>query len=420
VKIRAITMAFAATSALTGLAIGGGLPAEAASTTVSSSAKTHPIYLPTIANQWDTAGSNWKALQPPAPPCPEAGVLPPPFTNCGLPELPATGLPYPGNMAYWGGHVQVHPKEYLVFFGWGEHGAFSKACSKETFPEVIGRRTVNVTLKCDPDGAGKRMADFVSQIGGTAWAGVQTQYYQTLTTGTGQSYNEYITNPSNYLAGVWVDDTDPTSASITYTDMATEAARAVAHFHVTDLADSNFIIAQPQNFSDPLAQTSGYCAFHDYTEPNLEGGIYNNVPPGISYTNMSYVLNQGAGCGENLVNAGAAGTLDAFTIALGHEIEETVTDPAAEDILPGGQVIGGWFDPFDANENGDKCAYVGANPAGGVGGAPNELPGVPGEAADITGNRGSSFPVQSLWSNQAAAGVGYCAGAGTDLPAPNG
>lgn len=42
----------------------------------------------------------------------------------------------------------------------------------------------------------------------------------------------------------------------------------------------------------------------------------------------------------------------------------------------------------------------------------------PGESADITGSRsrGERFPVQALWSNAAAAGAGYCVGAGTDLP----
>jgi hypothetical protein len=35
---------------------------------------------------------------------------------------------------------------------------------------------------------------------------------------------------------------------------------------------------------------------------------------------------------------------------------------------------------------------------------------------DIQGNQGTTFAVQSLWSNEAAAGAGYCAGAGTDLP----
>ena len=37
---------------------------------------------------------------------------------------PVAGEPAPVNMAYFGGHVQVTPKIYLVFWGWGEPGAF--------------------------------------------------------------------------------------------------------------------------------------------------------------------------------------------------------------------------------------------------------------------------------------------------------
>ena len=43
---------------------------------------------------------------------------------------------------------------------------------------------------------------------------------------------------------------------------------------------------------------------------------------------------------------------------------------------------------------------------------------LPGALNDITGNRGKKFAVQSLWSNDAAEGAGYCAGAGNDLPQP--
>ena len=392
-------------------------PAAGRSLAQLSALKAHPLFAPTIANQWSTAGSRHTALQPPAPPCPESGKLPAPFSNCGLPEFPATGQPYAGNMAYWGGPVQVNPHVYLVFLGWGQRGAFKGACSTERFDDVVAGRNTAVTLPCDPDRAGRRMVDFVSQIGGTAWEGVSTQYYETATDRNGNTFEVHVANPASTLSGVWVDDTDRTSAKITYTDMAVEAQRAAAHFRVRDLTDANFVIVQPQNFSDPLAQSQGYCAFHDYTEPGLEAGIYNHVEPGLVYTNMPYVLNQGAGCGENLVNGGSAGKLDAFTIALGHEILESVTDPGAEDILPSGKVLGGWFDPFDANENGDKCAYVGSNPAtiAGVNAGPSEL-GEPGQAADISGDRGGVFPVQSTWSNEALAGVGYCAGAGNDLP----
>ena len=358
------------------------------------------------------------SLQPPAPPCPENGLLPAPLGNCGLGEIPATGVPLIGNMAYWGGHVQVDPKIYLVYWGWGEPGAFP--ASKPCAPENVSEGPVSATLQCDPDGAGKQMADFVNQLGGTAWAGVQTQYYQTDSTGGKQ----FITNPTDQLAGIWADDSNaagglpatnannPAGPGNTYTDLAQEAARAVAHFGITDLANADIVIAQPQNFSDPNAAAQGYCAFHDYVEPGFEKGIYDGITPGISFTNMPYVLNQGAGCGENLVNPGAKGTTDGFTIALGHEIEETITDPGAEDIqgsLLATTNLGAWSDPLDADENGDKCAFVGATPLSGVAGLPAVLP-IPGALHDITGNQGGTFAVQSLWSNQALGGLGYCAG----------
>ena len=380
-----------------------------------SSLKTHPMYLPSIRNQWAGAGSNHTALQPPAPPCPESGLLPAPFSNCGLPEFPAVGQPYVGNMAYWGGHVQTTPVVYLVYWGWGQSGAFNTCGGSKTFNVNTTGGSQSVTLACDPDGAGTRMADFVSQIGGTNWEGVTTQYYGTA--------GAHITNPGEVLGGIWVDDanpnplTPPISANAGYTAMAQEAENAAAYFRVSGsgLDNANFVIVQPQKLSDPAAQSVGYCAFHDYTEPVLENHIYDGITPGISYTNMPYVLDQGTGCGENLVNSGPAGTLDAFTIALGHEILETVTDPGAEDILPDGTVMGGWFDPFDANENGDKCAYVGASLLGGIVG-PNEI-NEPGAADNITGSGGGSFPVQSTWSNSSLGGVGYCAGV-NDLPAP--
>src|SRR6202035_2664136 len=184
---------------------------------------------------------------------------------------------------------------------------------------------------------------------------------------------------------------------------------------------SNIVIAQPANYSDPNAISTGYCAFHDYTQPGLESGDYNGIKPGISYTNMPYALSINSSginvCGENAVNAGAAGKLDGFSIVLGHEIEETVTDPGAEDIIGSGtsaEYLGGWYDAADANEDGDKCAWVGENL---VTGQEPVLP-VPGAMGDIKGNAGSTFAVQALWSNDAAEGAGYCAGAGTDLPQP--
>jgi hypothetical protein len=419
---------------LFGIALAAAIPVLAAT---AAPAGANPILMPTLSKALSQQHAIWQrhvfaplgSLQPPAPPCPENGLLPSPFSNCGLPEFPATTLPYPGNMAYYGGHVQTSPKVYLVYWGWGESGAFPAGtnCSQQTITEG----TTTATLACDPDGAGKRMADFVYQLGGTDWAGVQTQYYQTDSAGNKQS----IANPQNQLGGIWVDDSNditglpktsagnPGGPTNTYTELAQEAARAISHFGITDLTNANIVIAQPPNYSDPNAVSTGYCAFHDYTQPNIENGIYNGVQSGIAYTNMPYALAINSGganvCGENAVNPGAGGKLDGYSIVLGHEIEETVTDPGAEVVLGSGlgtTDLGGWYDTVDANENGDKCAWVGESLTGPlVPGQPAVTP-IPGAMGDIQGNQGTTFAVQSLWSNDSAAGAGYCAGAGTDLP----
>jgi hypothetical protein len=417
------------------LAMGGML----ACGSVAASAKI--ITLPTLTQQYAQQSQMYLArgFNPPAVPCPENGDLPStPVTGpCGVTELPATGLPVMANMAYYGGHVQVHPHEYLVFWGWGEKGAWpaTDKCTAESITEG----TIHFTLPCDPDGAGKYTANWVNQMGGTAWAGTQSQYYQTVNDSSGNPYNQYIdTSAKNWLSGVWVDNTNnitgigttsgsnPAGPTNTYTDLAAEAARAALHFKVSDLADANFIIFQPANYSDPNALATGYCAFHDYIYPNVEGGIYDSQYTGgvenTQYTNLPYLLDINSSginvCGENAVNSGAAGKLDGYSIALGHEIMETATDPGAEDVIGSGTSVthlGGWYDTIDADENGDKCAWVGENPLTATG---PPLP-IPGAMGDITGNSGQTFAVQSLWSNNAAEGAGYCAGAGTDLPVPS-
>src|SRR5579863_6366887 len=78
----------------------------------AAAASAKPILMPTLQKELQMQRAIWQqhvfapvgSLQPPAPPCPENGMLPAPFSNCGLPEFPATTLPYPGNMAYYGGH----------------------------------------------------------------------------------------------------------------------------------------------------------------------------------------------------------------------------------------------------------------------------------------------------------------------------
>jgi serine protease len=399
------------------LVVSLGLPMAGPSASAAAASSAVPYHQPAVMyNIANTAAinGNTTAIKPSIQPPPVLACLPmappSPIPGC-VPPAPPAGEPWPGNMAYFGGHVQVSPQIYLVFYGWGHKGAFSSSCQT---------RPAGDPVPCDPAGAGQRMLQFAGQLGGTQWAGTQTQYYETLKDPSGRPYNVYVGNPANQLKGVWYDNTSPISATMTYTQIAQEAARGVQHFRVKDLLNSQIIVVQPQNFSDPLAQSAGYCAWHDYTEPGIEGGIYNGIQPNISFTNMPYILSQGTGCGQNSVNAGKAGTLDGESIVLGHEIEETVTDPGAEDPGPNGTSLGAWYD-VNQYENGDKCAWVGADPVWLITGAgPEPVPGVPGEIGTIVGNNngrpGQSFPVQSLWDNSAAAGAGYCSGSGHDLP----
>jgi serine protease len=344
----------------------------------------HPLFMPMVGRQASSA------LQPPP--------------VCCVPGVPvAVGTPTPVNMAYFGGHVQTVPKIYVDFWGWGEKGAWTGWT-----PLHAGGK------KGDPDGVAARVVSWVKALGGTGWAGVQTQYYQQNADGS----QTFITNPKNQYGGVWYDNVNPSHTNLSYEELAQEAARAAAHFHITDFANANIVVAQPPNFEDGQFQSAGYCAWHDYTQD----AYYPGVKQGISFTNLPYILQLGGSCGQDAVNAAPQGDLDGVSIVLGHEIEETVTDPGAEDAINcteyqttpvsrteiGCTQLGGWFDQ-SGWENGDKCAWVGF-----TGAAPAST--VPGGLNDITGNDGKTYAVQSLWSNNSAEGAGYCAGAGDDLP----
>ena len=243
------------------------------------------------------------------------------------------------------------PHVYIVYWGWGEKGAFPSTQSCTAQKLTYGK--VSATLKCDPDGAGKYMADWVNQLGGTQWAGEQTQYYQTVTDSSGNAYDQHIANPTNQLSGIWVDDAN--SITGLPKTSGSNPAGPDQHLHRPGGRGLTGGGALPRHrsgqrrlrdrpagqlLSDPNALSTGYCAFHDYVYPGFEGGIYDGLTKGISYTNMPYALSINSGganvCGENAVNSGAAGKLDGFSIVLGHEIEETVTDPGAEDILGSG------------------------------------------------------------------------------------
>jgi len=106
----------------------------------------------------------------------------------------------------------------------------------------------------------------------------------------------------------------------------------------------------------------GFCAWHDYATSSF--GY-------LAFTNMPYVMDAGASCGQGFVNS--PGTLDGYSIVNGHEYAETVTDmfPSA-----------GWL-TSSGSEVGDVCAWLSSGT---------------GAAADVNLSTGS-FAMQSTWSN---------------------
>ena len=158
------------------------------------------------------------------------------------------------------------PNEYIVFWGWGEPGAFEGPVQARE----DRRGLVHATLTCDPQGAGKYMADFVYNIGGTEWANVQTQYYET--TPAESSYiNENGSSPGSGSMTPPAPTSrrranNPPGPTHTYTDMATEASAGVRALRDQRPGRTPTSSSPSRRTSATrTALTPGYCAFHDYT-----------------------------------------------------------------------------------------------------------------------------------------------------------
>jgi serine protease len=292
-----------------------------------------------------------------------------------------------GQLAYGGGVHGIgvttgQPKVYLVFWGagWG------------TATTTSG----TTTLSGDTKGEAPRLQQFFRGLGTNSelWSGVLTQYCEGVTVGTTTCpvSAPHVGYPAatGALAGVLVDPTSTrvTSSGSTATspvdhDLAAEAVWAAAQFGNTTAASNRS--AQYVIVSPPGTHPGGFgnvgqnwCAWHDWNgDTTLVGGAAASSIGDIAFTNFPYVTDLGTSCGQNYVNAGAAGTLDGVTIVEGHEYAETVTDQ---------NPAGGWIDSL-GYENGDKCSWIGV---GGVGGSQN--------IALASG----TFAVQGTWSNDGA------------------
>lgn len=284
---------------------------------------------------------------------------------------PSTDQASANNLIYHGGTVEVTPAVYLVYWGTEWQAGFSMTHGAQTYPSSTIQTYLNT---------------FFSNVGGSPWAGVQTQYCDGVMAPafscTGQAGAVQISNPSGQLKGTWVDPT-PVPSNITTTGLVSnvttdpleqEAINASAHFGYDQ--DATYFIFTPPGHGATL-YGSVYCAYHSET--------MHTTSPGVRYAFLPFVTEQGAGCGVDAVNQDdpfGHGYLDSYSIVGGHEYAEAVTDPGN---LSGFQ--DGWNDAT-TSENGDKCAWTGLQNI----------------------SLGSQyFAVQPLWSNRANSGHGACA-----------
>ena len=270
------------------------------------------------------------------------------------------------------------PRVYLVFWGsqWGTQGTNSSG---------------NATFSGDPQKMAPDLQAFFRGIGtgSETWSGVMTQYCQGVATGSQScpSSSAHVGYPTGgALAGVW-EDTSAVPSTASGHQIGAEAVRAATHFANTTQSsnlNAQYVIVFPTGTNPDNYQTQQFCAWHDYTgDTTLDGGGAVSSPDGLlAFTNLPYIPDAGAGCGQNFVNSGSAGTLDGVTIVEGHEYAETITDtyPA-----------GGWTDASGA-ENGDKCAWISSGQ---------------GASQNISLSTGS-FAVQSTWANDFGGGSGGC------------
>ena len=273
-----------------------------------------------------------------------------------------------------------HQKVYLVFYGsqWGTQSTNANG---------------DVTLSGDPSGEAPDLQEFFKGLGtnNELWSGVMTQYCDGVAVGAQTcpaSNTEHVAYPTGgALSGVWVDESTASPSAATGHQLGVEAVNAAAHFGNTTAAanrDAQYIVISPTGTNPDNWLTQGFCAWHDYNgDSTLSGGAVTSPYGDIAFTNLPYITDQGASCGQDFVNSN--GTLDGVTIVEGHEYAETSTD----------QNPAGGYTDSSGQENGDKCAWI--------------TPGTAGGSFDLALATGT-FAVQTTWANDGSGGSGACEG----------
>jgi serine protease len=288
----------------------------------------------------------------------------------------ATG---PQTLSYGGGIDGIgvmsgHSKVYLVFYGsqWGTQGTDSNG---------------NATFSGDAKGAAPVAQQMFKGIGtgNELWSADLTQWCDgpNVTAGATSCPSNATFVPyqsGGVLAGVWYDNSAASPSASSGHQLGQEAVSAAAHFGNTTAAANRYayyVILSPHG-TNPDSYQGQYCAWHDYNgDTTLTGGAVTSPYGDLAFSNQPYNMDSGAGCGVGFVNS--PGTLDGYTITMGHEWQETMSDQ---------NPAGGWTNntgsTYNGQENSDECAWIN--------------PGLTGGAANITFANGT-YAEQASWSN---------------------
>ncbi len=269
-----------------------------------------------------------------------------------------------------------HSKVYLVFYGsqWGTQSTDANG---------------NAKFSGDSAGAAGAAQQMFKGIGTNSelWSADLTQWCDgagvssgaTSCPASGASYIPYQTG--GVLSGVWYDNSAASPSAASGHQLGVEAVNAAAHFGNTTAASNRYayyVILSPHG-TNPDSYQGQYCAWHDYNgDSSLTGGPVSSSYGDIAFSNQPYNIDSGSGCGVGFVNS--PGTLDGWTMTLGHEWHEMMSDQ---------NPAGGWTNhtgsSYNGQENSDECAWL--------------SPGTSGGAANVSFGSFGTYAEQASWSN---------------------
>jgi serine protease len=266
-----------------------------------------------------------------------------------------------------------HSKTYLIFYGtqWGTQSTDANG---------------NLKFTGDSAGAAGAAQQMFKGIGtnGELWSADLTQWCDgpgvatgaTSCPASGANYIPYQTG--GVLSGVWYDNAAASPSAASAAQLGNEAVKAAAHFGNTTAASNRYayyVVLSPHG-TNPDNYQGQYCAWHDW---NGDVGVSSSYGD-IAFSNQPYNIDSGAGCGVGFVNGSTNGKLDGYTMTLGHEWQEMMSDQ---------NPAGGWTNhttsSYSGQENSDECAWI--------------APGQAGGAANISFGSFGTYAQQASWSN---------------------